>query len=146
MSGPVYVDTNVLIYARDGRYPDKQAKAQAWLKALAASMRMTIGLQVIKEHHSVASRKFGLSPNQAAAETLKLFAWCDRGVEPADVQRALDIQLRYKTSWWDALNLACAVSADCTHFLTEDAQSAPIIEGLRIIDLFEVTPAQIGVA
>jgi predicted nucleic acid-binding protein len=144
MSALVYVDTNVLIYARDGRFPDKQAVAQEWLMTLARSVRLIIGLQVIKEHHSVASRKLGLKPQEAATATRDLFAWCDRGVDQADVERALKLQLRYQLSWWDALNIAAALGSKCTHFLTEDAQGAPVIEGLRIIDPFTVDPATLS--
>jgi len=137
------VDTNVLIYARDGRFPDKQAKAQAWLRALAQALRLNIGLQVIKEHHSVASRKLGLNPKATATATRELFAWCDRAIEPGDIERALDLQFRYQLSWWDALNIAIALGARCTHFLTEDAPASPIIEGLRIIDPFVTKPESV---
>lgn len=140
MSVLVFVDTNVLIYARDGRFPEKQARARAWLSALARASCMTISLQVIKEHHSVASRKLGLAPGAAAAATRDLLAWCTHADDQADVLAALDIQAKYKTSWWDALNLAAAIRLRATHFLIEDAQSAPMIEGVWIIDPFGQTP------
>jgi predicted nucleic acid-binding protein len=145
MSVRVYVDTTVLIYARDSRFPAKQAQAQAWLRALARASSMTLGVQVLKEFHAVASRKLGLGRNPAALATRELFAWCDSGLTVTDISRALEIEARYQTSWWDALNLASAAAAGCSHFLTEDAQSAAVIAGLQIVPVFGAAPADLGV-
>lgn len=62
---------------------------------------------------------------------------------PEEVRRAVEIETQWKTSWWDALLLASAVSAKCTHFLTEDRQYAPEIEGVRILDPFAVAPEDV---
>jgi len=37
MSAKVFVDTNVLVYARDNSEPEKQQKAMAWMTHLRAS-------------------------------------------------------------------------------------------------------------
>ena len=143
MSVRVYVDTNVWVYARDGRFPDKQARAQAWLRSLARSGAMVVSPQVAKEHHSVAQRKLGLPQAAARRASEAILAWCDAPLTRAELERALDIEARWKTSWWDAVNLASALAAHCTHFLTEDAQSAPVIEGLRLIDPLFIAPEDI---
>jgi predicted nucleic acid-binding protein len=57
-----------------------------------------------------------------------------------EVRRALDLIEARRMSWWDALLLASAIGAGCTHFLTEDTLGAPTIEGVAIIDPFAVTP------
>jgi predicted nucleic acid-binding protein len=144
MSVRVYVDTNVLIYARDSRFPAKQAQAQVWLRTLARASAMTLGVQVLKEFHAVASHKLGLGRNLAALATRDLFAWCETSLGLQDVETALQIEGRYQTSWWDALNLASAAAAGCSHFLTEDAQSAPVIEGIKIVPMFSAKPADLG--
>ena len=140
MSVRVYVDTNVWVYARDGRFPDQQACAQAWLRSLARSSAMVVSPQVAKEHHSVAQRKLGLPQAAARRASEAILAWCDAPLTRVEIQRAFDIEARWKTSWWDAVNLASALAADCTHFLTQDAQSAPVIEGMTLIDPFYITP------
>jgi predicted nucleic acid-binding protein len=60
-----------------------------------------------------------------------------------EVARALDLVEARAMSWWDALILASAIGAGCTHLLTEDDQSAPIIEGVKIIDPFAVAPEDV---
>lgn len=45
--------------------------------------------------------------------------------------------------WWDALILASAIGAECTHLVTEDGQSASVIDGVPIIDPFAVAPEEI---
>jgi predicted nucleic acid-binding protein len=140
MSVRVYVDTNVWVYARDGRFPTQQAHAQAWLRSLARSGTMVVSPQVAKEHHSVAQRKLHLPQAAARRASEAILAWCDAPLTRSEIQRAFDIEARWKISWWDAVNLASALAAGCTHFLTEDAQSAPTIEGIRIVDPFHVAP------
>ena len=140
MSVLVYVDTNVWVYARDGRFLDKQARAQAWLRSLGRSSAMIVSPQVAKEHHSVAQGKLGLPATAARRATEAILAWCDAPLTRAEIVSAFDIEARWRTSWWDAVNLASALAARCTHFLTEDAQSAPVIAGLHIIDPFIMVP------
>jgi predicted nucleic acid-binding protein len=60
-----------------------------------------------------------------------------------EVRRALDLVETRRMSWWDALILASAIGAGCTHLVTEDAQSAPMVEGVRIIDPFLVAPEEV---
>jgi len=143
MSVRVYVDTNVWVYARDGRFPTQQAHAQAWLRKLARSGTLVVSPQVAKEHHSAAQRKLGLPQAAARLASEAILAWCDAPLTRSEIQRAFDIEARWKTSWWDAVNLASALAANCTHFLTDDAQSAPVIEGLRLIDPFYTPPEDI---
>ena len=143
MSVRVYVDTNVWIYARDGRFPEQQARARAWLRSLGRSGAMIVSPQVAKEHHSVAQRKLGLPQAVARQASEAILAWCDAPLTRAEIVMAFDIEARWRTSWWDAVNLASALAARCTHFLTEDAQSAPVIEGLRIIDPFTTAPEEL---
>jgi predicted nucleic acid-binding protein len=61
----------------------------------------------------------------------------DQGV----VRRALFIFERYKTSWWDALMIAWAAQAGCSMLLSEDSQSASVIEGVRIVSPFSIEPS-----
>jgi predicted nucleic acid-binding protein len=56
------------------------------------------------------------------------------------VRAALAIEARWNTSWWDSVLLASAVATGCTHFLTEERQSAPVIEGVRIVDPLVTAP------
>ncbi len=139
----ILVDTNVILYVRDGRFPDKQARCAAWLRAASRSAAMVVSPQVAGEHQLNAQRKLRVQRADAQLATRQLMAYCARGTEPEDVLRALDIETRWNVAWWDAMHIAYAIGAGCTHFLTEDAQSAPTIDGLRIIDPFRASPEEI---
>ena len=143
MTARILVDTNVILYVRDGRFPDKKARCAAWLKALSHSNAMVISPQVAGEHQLNAQRKLKIERAEAAEATRGLLRLCTRATDPADVLRALDIEARWNVAWWDAMHLSYAVGASCSHFLTEDAQSAPTIEGVRIIDPFRAAPEDI---
>jgi predicted nucleic acid-binding protein len=101
---------------------------------------LVISPQVAGEHQLNAQGKLKIDGADAQKATRQLMAFCERGTEPDDVLRALEIESRWNIAWWDAMHLAYAIGAGCTHFLTEDAQSAPTIEGIRIVDPFHVAP------
>jgi predicted nucleic acid-binding protein len=46
---PVFVDTNVLVYARDDTDPAKHEKARAWMEQLWTSATGRISVQVLEE-------------------------------------------------------------------------------------------------
>lgn len=49
MAATCFVDTNVLVYARDAAESAKQAAAEAWLRELWDSRRGRISHQVLQE-------------------------------------------------------------------------------------------------
>ena len=117
----ILADTNVILYSRDGRYPEKQARCAAWLSRLAATGSLAISPQVAGEHQKNAQSKLGESQAEAARMTQLLLQWCSSPATKDMVLGALDIEARWKLSWWDAMHLAYAAAVGCTHFLTEDA-------------------------
>ncbi|MES1201579.1 MAG: PIN domain-containing protein [Pseudomonadota bacterium] len=139
----ILVDTNVILYSRDGRYPVKQTRCEAWLKRLAETRSLVISPQVAGEHQRNARLKLGESQAEAARSTRRLLHWCSLGTDARMVAHALDLEARWQLQWWDAMHLSYAIARGCTHFLTEDAQSAPVIEGVRIIDPFMLAPEDI---
>ncbi|KAF0173995.1 MAG: PilT protein domain protein [Alphaproteobacteria bacterium] len=140
MNVRILVDTNVFLYSRDGRFPTKQAQASAWLKAMAHLNVMVTSQQVAGEHQNAAIRKLGTPLATAAAASSELLRWCPGVMQVADTLRALDIQCRRNTQWWDAAHISFALANGCTHFLTEDRMSSREIEGLHLVDPFEITP------
>lgn len=143
MTALILVDTNVILYSLDRVQAAKQARCAAWLSALTAANSITVSPQVCNETRSAAERKLKLPRAQARAAALALLPWCNAPLGPNEVRAAINIEARWNTSWWDAVLLASAVAAGCTHFLTEDMQSAPVIEGVKIIDPLVVAPEEV---
>jgi predicted nucleic acid-binding protein len=67
MSDNVFVDTNILLYARDASEPEKQAAASARLDELWAARTGRLSVQVLNEFFVNATRKLdpGLTPEEA---------------------------------------------------------------------------------
>ena len=140
MTARILVDTNVILYSLDPVNPAKQARAVAWLKALTAANSMLVSPQVCGETRVNAQKKLKLKPAFARQAAEGLLPFCTAPLGPDQIAAALRLEGRYGMSWWDALLLASAIGAGCTHVLTEDAQSAQSIEGVRLLDPFLTTP------
>ena len=139
----LFLDSNVVIYSLDPRDRAKQDRCLAWLSRAAARSSFTISAQVCAESRSVAVRKLGLKPKFAREAIERLLPWCTAPMTAEEVRRALELVETRAMSWWDALILASAIGAGCTHLLTEDGQGAPVIEGVKIVDPFAVAPEEV---
>lgn len=122
MTGPSFVDANVLIYALDPRDAVKRERARIWLDALWTDRLGRTSVQVIAEAYAVATRKLGVPAQTAWDEMQRFFAWNPRPVDEALLRRAREIEIRYKLSWWDGMIVAAAQLQDCVLLLTEDLQ------------------------
>jgi len=143
MTARILVDTNVVICSLDGRAGAKQTRCAAWLNAMTKSRSMVVSPQVCNEVVSVAQRRIPAPPRVLREAVEGLLAYCSAPLTDVEVRCALDLQARWRLAWWDAVLLASAIGGNCTHLLTEDAQSSPVIEGVRVIDPFIVSPVQV---
>ncbi|MBK6639383.1 MAG: hypothetical protein IPG34_18145 [Rhodocyclaceae bacterium] len=57
MTDKVFVDTNILLYARDSAQPDKQPVAQAWMRSLWLKRNGYLSFQVLQEFYVNATQK-----------------------------------------------------------------------------------------
>jgi predicted nucleic acid-binding protein len=135
----VFVDTNILAYARDLRDPRKQGIAAAWLTSLAKHRNGRLSWQVLIEFYAVAthSAKLAMPTAAAQADVLALQAW--NPVVPSGelLRRAWELQSRLLLSWWDAMIVAAALQAGCETLLSEDLQHRQVVDGcLTIVDPF----------
>jgi hypothetical protein len=66
---PVFVDTNVLVYARDASEPEKQPQAAAWIEHLWWTRTARLSFHVLQEYYATTTRKLkpGLTPDQTRA-------------------------------------------------------------------------------
>jgi len=140
MTARILVDTNVVLYSLDPVNPAKQVRAAAWLRAMIAVNSMLVSPQVCGETRVNAQKKLRLEPAFARQAAEGLLPFCTAPLGPDQIAAALRLEGRYGMSWWDALLLASAIAAGCTHVLTEDAQSAQSIDGVRILDPFLTAP------
>jgi len=141
MTAPVFVDTNVLIYAIDDADLRKQQAARGWRDELWKTRRGRVSFQVLQEFYINVIKKWPAAQEQARSEVRDLLAW--RPVVPNEeiLEGAWKIQDRYQISFWDALIVAAAKSASCGYLLTEDLQPDLDLDGLVVVDPFRRDPS-----
>jgi len=145
MSATVFVDTNVLVYARDRTEPERNLRALEWMAALWQTKSGRLSYQVLQEYYITVTRK--LDPprdtSDAREDVTSLISWRPTTVELPVIDRAWAIEDRYGFSWWDSLILGAASHAGCTHVLTEDLQDGQEVEAMTIINPFNTQPATV---
>ncbi len=142
----VFVDTNVLVYARDASEPDKQPQALAWIEHLWRTRTARLSFQVLQEYYAATTRKLkpGLSPGQARADIRDLLAWRPVPIGAGALEAGWLIEDRFGLSCWDALIVAAARTAGCQYLLTEDLQHGSDLDGLRVVSPFVAAPGSLN--
>lgn len=140
---PVFVDTNVLIYARDEAAAQKRIVAVDWLRRLVSARRMIVNLQVLNEltRWVLRNEKVPLSVARSRIEELRRFG--EGALQPSQMATAWAVRERLGYQWFDCLLVAAAVEAGCTHFLSEDMGHETRYGSLTIINPFRVSPETI---
>ncbi|MGA8763761.1 MAG: PIN domain-containing protein [Candidatus Sulfotelmatobacter sp.] len=137
---PVFVDTNVFLYAIDEADPRKQHAARQWRAELWKSRRGRVSFQVLGEFYVNAVRLRPKARDEARGEVRDLLAWNPVVADAALLERGWKLQDRYQLSYWDALIVAAAKAANCLYLLTEDLQAGQELEGVEVVNPFERRP------
>ncbi|MGH9498682.1 MAG: PIN domain-containing protein [Terriglobales bacterium] len=133
---PVFVDSNVLLYAVDEANPRKQATARNWRSELWKNRRGRVSFQVLGEFYVNAVRKRPAAREEARAEVRDLLAWNPVITDAALLEQGWKLQDRYGLSYWDALIVAAAKVALCRYLLTEDLQAGQKLDGIEVVNPF----------
>jgi len=128
----VFFDTNVLVYQLDKRYLTKQRLSRELAREAAGRGEAVISTQVLQEFYVVATTKLKVDVVLAKAIMNRL---CNMEVVTVTIElisQAADIHIQNNISFWDALIVAAAASANCERVLTEDMNDGQTISGVRI--------------
>ena len=141
MTAPVFVDTNVLVYARDLREKAKQAVAAQWIAQLWRDRIGRTSMQVLSEFYVTVTRKLkpGMPPAQAWDEVNAFLTWQPQAVDAALLQRAYQIEQRYRLGWWDSAVVGAAQLQDCALLLTEDLQDGAVFGSVTVRSPFTLS-------
>lgn len=145
MGGPVFVDTNVFVYARDSSEPEKHSRAVAWLNALWASRLGRTSFQVLNQYYVTVTQKLAhaLPPQEARDDVRDLLTWRPVSQDANVLTDAWHVQDRLGFTWWDSLVVAAARACNAEVLLTEDLQHGQVIDGLRVLSPFEIEPEEL---
>ncbi len=146
MSAACFVDTNLLVYARDASEPAKQPRAWVWLEVLWQRRCGRLSWQVLQEYYVVVTQRLrpGMPMAVAREDVETLLAWRPVGMDDEVLRLGWAVQDRFGFSFWDALIVAAAQRARCRYLLTEDLQHGQRLPGgLTVVDPFRTAPAEL---
>ncbi|MGH8328562.1 MAG: PIN domain-containing protein, partial [Steroidobacteraceae bacterium] len=130
----VFVDSNVLVYARQGNEPIKQPICARWLEQLWRDRLGRTSMQVVSETYVTLTRKIkpALPGVVAWGYVSALFAWDPKPVDAPVIRRAREIEPRYRLAWWDCLIVASAQLQNCPLLLSEDLQDGAVYGSVTV--------------
>ena len=140
MDARTFVDTNILIYARDSSEPRKQALAEIALRKLWENRNGRISIQVLNEYFVNVTQKLspGLSRAEAWQDIKALRAWNPLSLEAPLMDLAYALQDKHALSWWDAIIVAAAQVLECNYLLSEDLSDAQTYGRVTVINPLKI--------
>lgn len=132
MPGKVFIDTNIIIYSLGKNSTKAHIVAPLFLD------RPCISTQVLSETVNVTTKRLGLATSDVRQLIKTLHEVCHvELITMSTIEVALNIQDRYKFSWYDSLIISSALDAGCNTLYSEDMQHGQLIEGrLKIVNPF----------
>lgn len=140
MTEPIFVDTNVWVYAVDAADPAKRKRA---LEAIAPApgRDLVISTQVLTEFYAVVTRKLAvpLSVEDAEAMVRQLAVLPVVAIDSSLVVAAIAGSREWQISIWDALILRAAEVAGCRSLLSEDLADGTTYGSVVVENPFAIT-------
>ena len=136
MSDKYFVDTNILVYAHDRTAGLKHERALALVDRLWDSGKGVLSTQVLQELCVNLRRKIARPmPVAEVRQILRDYsAWEVVTNTAGSVLDTLDMEARYKTSFWDALILQAAEASGATFLYSEDLADGQKYGALQVVN------------
>jgi predicted nucleic acid-binding protein len=136
MTGEVFLDSNILLYACSNAADDAAKRRVA--EQLILNSHFALSAQVLQEFIANALRKpkLGISESNIDA-TLRMAAMVK--VQPIThelVVSAVILRRRFQLSHWDATILAAAADLGCSTVYSEDMSHGQNYGGVRVVNPF----------
>lgn len=140
MTEPIFVDTNVWVYAVDAADPVKRERAMEVI-APAPGRDLVISTQVLTEFYAVVTRKLAVqvTPDEAAAMVGQLSILPVVAIDASLVASAITGSRDWQISIWDALIIRAAEVAGCRRVLSEDLSHGRTYGSVEIENPFAAT-------
>ena len=136
MSDKCFVDTNILVYAHDCSAGLKYERAETLIETLWGSGRGVLSTQVLQELCINLRRKISKPlPIDEVRQIIRDYSTWEVIINTSEsVLEALDIEARYKTSFWDALIVQAADSAGASVLYSEDLADGQRYGAMRVVN------------
>jgi predicted nucleic acid-binding protein len=136
MSDRYFVDTNILMYAHDSAAGEKHNKAKALVEKLWQARSGVVSTQVLQEL-AVNLRKKVKKPLDVKATrdvVSDYMAWQVVVNAGDSILEALDLEARYKVSFWDALVIHAAQASGAEILYSEDLAEGQAYGDVRVVN------------
>ena len=137
------VDTNVLVYRFDPRFPKKQERARLLLETASRPGVLSVPHQALVEFVAATTRPLPrgrslLSPDEAREEVESMLLTFDvLYPDAALVRTALRGGPAYRLPWFDAHLWAYAEHYGCSVLYSEDFQPGRVYGSVRVVNPFQ---------
>jgi predicted nucleic acid-binding protein len=135
---PVFIDTNILVYAYDADAGDKHLKARAILRDCWEAGTGALSMQVLQEFYVTVTGKLTRPlPKSIAREVIQTYeAWPVYRPNLEDLITASELQEQHSFSFWDALIVTTAQKSSAITLFSEDLQDGRQIGSVKIVNPF----------
>jgi predicted nucleic acid-binding protein len=133
MPDRIFLDTNILLYAKVDDGSDKHIKCHSLLTAVLVGSELVVSAQMLNEYYVNALKK-NIIPAEIQ-NTVNQFI-SDFEIVPLTkelVPETHRICNRYQFSYWDSNIVAAALEAKCKILYTEDLQDGQVIDNTLAI-------------
>lgn len=140
-----FIDTNILLYAKDKSENSKLKIANKWIEALLLRNLAVLSAQSLREYYSNMLRldRRADAVRSLRAEMAELDTLVPDDLRLDRLAEAWMLQDRHRLSFWDSLHIASALAAGCKIFLSEDLNAGQQIETLTIVNPFTTSPESV---
>ena len=135
MLDKVFIDTNIFFYLYSTDEPKKQSRCEKIIN----SYECIVSTQVLNELCNILIKKMKLPIEKVKAVVAEIYTACTVvKVERETIEQALELQKKYKYSYYDCLILSSALLSDCKQIFTEDMQDGHVIKSrLTIMNILK---------
>ena len=142
MPDKYFVDTNILLYAHDRSAGLRHERGRQLVEQLWASGQGVLSTQVLQELCINLRRKIArpLPVEEIRRIIQDYLSWEIVINDSASVLQALEIELRYQTSFWDALILQAAESSGAAILYSEDLAAGQKYGAVQVVNPLGATP------
>ena len=136
--GKFFVDTNVLVYAYDSSAGKKWETSSRIFSQLWTHRTGVVSTQVLQELFVSLTQKVTKPVTSITAKEIlsDLLRWPVVVNNGNDILRAIDLQTKYRLSFWDSLIVQAGITSKSEILLSEDFQDGQVIETVTVVNPF----------
>jgi len=138
MKDKIFLDTNVIVYAHDRSSGKKNTIAMEIMEYLWDRKKGVISVQVMQEFYvCVTTKILKPLPLKVARKILEYLLNWDLIINDEYITiKAIDLQEKYRFSFWDSLIVQSAIQSQAYTLFSEDLSDGQIIENVKIVNPF----------